>query len=130
MSVKKRVLVVDDEQDVVLYLRAALSNAGLEVQSAGDADGAVAQLVESRPDLICLDLLMPGRTGLSLYRELRSHPHWREIPVLIVSGLGMEKEIAPRLKGVKPPEGYLEKPIELDSFLETVGRLVHQGERH
>lgn len=130
VDAQKKVLVVDDERDVVLYLRAALANSGFDVRSAGDGDGCVALLVDWEPDLICLDLLMPGRTGLSLYRELRAHPNWSSIPVLIVSGLGMETEIEPQLAGVKKPEGYLEKPIDLDAFLGTVQRLLVNGEKN
>lgn len=121
------VALVDDEVDITTYLGLALEDAGYRVTSTNEAAEALPLLERSEPELICLDLLMPDRTGISLYAELRSHETLGRVPVLILSGLGAREELGRMLtrEGALPaPAGFIEKPVDIDRFLTTVGELL------
>lgn len=70
---------------------------------------------------------MPEQTGLSLYKLIRDADELDEVPVLIISGLGVEQSIEQILTGLPKPEGYLEKPVEIDRFIEKVHQLINNG---
>jgi DNA-binding response OmpR family regulator len=121
------VALVDDEADITTYLGLALEDRGYRVASTNQAAEALELLVRSEPDLICLDLLMPDRTGVSLYAELRAHESLGQVPVLILSGLGAREELGRMLtrEGALPaPAGFIEKPVDIDRFLATVRGLL------
>ena len=113
----KRIMVIDDEPDIRLYLAAAIEDAGFA--SVAFEGGSLLAAVEAwRPDLIVLDIMMPGRSGMSMYRSLKSSDRHREIPVVVVSGMSSAKDFASegfrRLvpdESIPPPEGFLEKPV-------------------
>ncbi len=120
------VLIVEDESDVARYLAAALEDEGLEVRIASDASSGMDCARSERPDLICLDLVMPGRTGLSLYRELREDEDLGSIPIVVVSGVN-PADAAEKLgfgDSLAPPDAYIEKPVELPRFLATIDELL------
>jgi CheY-like chemotaxis protein len=80
-------------------------------------------LVETSPDLVLLDLLMPEQTGVSLYSKIVRHPLIRQRPIVIMSGLGERAEISEivaRAGDVPPPTAILEKPIELRALMAIV----------
>jgi CheY-like chemotaxis protein len=112
------ILVVDDEQDVVRFLSRLLDDHGYSVRTATDAVQAVAAIEAERPALILLDLQMPHETGTDLYRKLRQHPVWKNIPVIVVSGL------AGRRLAVSPAVPVLDKPIDELQLLDEVRRVV------
>lgn len=126
----KKIAIIDDEQDIVTYLTSALQDTGFEVCSATNANDGFELIRKHHPDLICIDILMPEETGASLYRRIKSDNALKSIPVVVVSGLSMEKEMK-RLGGNGKnsearfePDGYIEKPIDLPAFLETVQKLT------
>ena len=84
---KKRILVVDDEKDVVEFLTELLEDNGYQVSSAYDGIEAMELIEESKPDLILLDLQMPEETGTGLYRKLHHKKEYKDIPVIVISGL-------------------------------------------
>ena len=84
---KKRILVVDDERDIVEFLTQLLEDNGYEVTSAYDGLQGMEMVVKSRPDLILLDLQMPEETGTGLYRKLHNKKEYKDIPVIVISGL-------------------------------------------
>jgi len=123
------VAIVDDEEDITTYLGLALEDAGYRVVTTNESATALQILQHDPPDLICLDLLMPHRTGASLYFAIRRDPRLAEIPVLILSGLNVRDELNDILQlegGPAPPAGYLEKPLEQQLFLATVQQLLGQ----
>jgi len=77
------VLVVDDEPSAVVLLTDMLKTQGFRVLAAHDGRRGVAVALAERPDLIVLDLIMPGLTGFDVVQELREHPETRDIPILI-----------------------------------------------
>jgi CheY-like chemotaxis protein len=122
----RRILIVDDEADVARYMAAALEDAGFEPVVAGDADEGLELVRASPPDLVCLDLVMPGRTGLSLYREMCEEPGLRDIPIVVVTGVSPSDATEKLGLGVTlpSPAAYIEKPIEVPRLIEAVRDLV------
>lgn len=137
-SVARKVLVVDDEEDIVAYLVAVLEDNGFEAVGESDAATALEVIHRERPDLILLDIMMPGQSGLSLYRAIRKDPATAEIPVFIITGYSREDnfvKLVGTLEDEKPPlpEGYLEKPISVPRFLQSLRELFEKqrgGGRH
>jgi DNA-binding response OmpR family regulator len=126
MASPHRILVVEDEADVSRYLAAALEDEGYEVETASDAARGLEAVVRRRPDLVCLDIVMPGPTGLSLYREIRENPDLAGMPIVVVSGLNPGDAAATLGFGetLPPPNAYIEKPVDIRELIEAVGRLI------
>lgn len=127
----KLVLVVDDEPDVVVYLTTLLKDNGYATASAADGVEAMAKIKETRPTLVTLDMSMPEKSGVRVYREMKESSDMADIPVLVVTGVtgfggkseGFEKFLKTR-KQVPPPDGFIAKPIEQKEFLEEVKKLI------
>ncbi len=126
----KKILIVDDEPDMVTFLSALLEDAGYVTISAADGNEAWNLIKSERPDLISLDLLMPDKTGIKVYRDLKKDDETKNIPVVMVTGL--TKDDIPhmdfkewiRKRSIKPPEAYIEKPVNRDRFLEVVRQAI------
>jgi len=117
------VAIVDDEQDILTYLRLALEDHGYRVITITDSSTALERLIASDPDVICLDLLMPKHTGVALYAEIVRNPDLSDCKVLIMSGLTPREELPKILEeaGELPqPAHFLEKPIRIDQLLEAL----------
>lgn len=123
---KRRVLVVDDEEDVRNYLRTALEDSGFEVETAVDGLEAMQAVHRNRPDLISLDLVMPRHSGARFYRELQKDKQLATIPVLIVTGhardeMGRADFDEMTMSG---PGVYLEKPVRPVTYVSAVRKLL------
>jgi CheY-like chemotaxis protein len=125
MVSQKTILIVDDEPDVLTYLSTLLEDHGYATILAKDGEEALAKLKASLPDLITLDVSMPEKSGVKLYREIKEDPRWKKIPILIVTGVSgdFQKFISTRQQ-VPPPEGYLSKPINQEEILELIRKLT------
>ena len=130
-----KVLIIDDEPDVSTYLAAALQANGYEPKIANSVDNGLEQLEQFQPDLICLDIMMPKKSGLTFYTQLCREHKKRHIPVIIISGVTQDSEVdsasfVPDNK-IPPPDCILEKPIDLENFIRTVKRLIitNSGEK-
>jgi CheY-like chemotaxis protein len=128
---KRTVLVVDDEPHVVAYLEMLLQDHGYATSSAADGREGLDKARELAPDLICLDVTMPGESGVRMYRNLKEDPRLAGIPVVIVTavtGLGGDPEplraFLSTRKHVPPPEGFFPKPVDREKFLERVSELL------
>jgi CheY-like chemotaxis protein len=124
-STAKTILVVDDEPDVHTFLTAVLEDGGYRHKSAKDGEEAMKLIEEEPPDLIALDVTMPQKSGVGVYRALKSDDRYKHIPVIFITGVteDFEKFISSR-RQVPPPEGYISKPIGHDQFLEMVAKLL------
>jgi DNA-binding response OmpR family regulator len=106
---KKQVLVVDDEIGALTLIGIMLERGGFSVLKAKDAKVALSVLEENTPDLIILDVMMPGMDGIELCRVIRQRPATRVTPVLILSARGDAESI---IKGIEAgANDYLPKPI-------------------
>ncbi len=124
---KKCVLVVDDEEDVRNYLKAALQDAGFRVVTACDGFEATEMVKKEVPDLISLDLVMPKKSGAMFHRELKKNKAWAKIPVLVVTGhahddLGKADLEELTMSG---PGIYLEKPVSPVAYVKAVCQLLN-----
>ena len=95
---KQKILIVDDEPDLLMYLKTFLEDQGYEVSCAEDVQSALQMFSGEKPDLVCLDIMMPIKSGISFYDHLRRNGCSREIPVIIISGLSEESLIAETAK--------------------------------
>jgi len=119
------VLVVDDESDIREVIRFALESADFRVYEAGHADEARKLLGSERPDLILLDRMLPGRSGLELAQEIKQSAETRALPIIMVSAKGEEED---RIKGLDTgADDYIAKPFsprELVARVKAVLRRV------
>jgi CheY-like chemotaxis protein len=115
---KRSVLVVDDNPTNLKLLQFLLKSQGYDVQSAGDAERAQAQLRRSLPDLILMDIQLPGLDGLALTKQLKADASTQRIPIVAVTAYAMKgDEKRAREAGV---DGYLTKPIRKRQLIEAV----------
>jgi len=124
---QKKVLVVDDEDDVRNYLSSALKEYGFTVYTASDGFEALDSIQKEIPDLISLDLVMPKHSGIKFYRDLQKNKEWSKIPVLIVTGharddLGKVDFDTMMMQG---PGVYLEKPVKPENYIEKVCQMLN-----
>jgi Fe-S oxidoreductase/CheY-like chemotaxis protein len=118
-----KILVVDDEPDVLTYISTVLEDQGAAVVQALDAEQALELALKEKPDLITLDLSMPGKNGGYVFEEIRKNPGLSAARVCIITG----KPELRRLiydRPVRPPEGYLDKPINEETLLTNVRRIL------
>src|SRR4030042_4290246 len=83
----KKILVIEDDPDVLTYLVTLFSDNGYETCTATDGDAGYVVLAEEKPDLVTLDLQMPKETGTRFYRRLSKHKEFKNIPVIVISGV-------------------------------------------
>lgn len=125
MSEKKKILVVDDEQDVLTYLTALFEDNGYETVSAMDGLKAVEVAQSEKPDLISLDITMPDQSGVRTYRTYKEDPELKKIPVIIVTAIGDSmRSFLKKLKGFPEPEGFMNKPIDEKELLKMTADLL------
>ncbi|MBD3258862.1 response regulator [candidate division GN15 bacterium] len=119
----RRILVTDDEPDMRTFIGAVLSDYGATVYEAATADEALEIARREKPDLITLDLSMPGRSGIDAFEELRRDTSVTRIPVCIITGKPeMRRLIYDR--PVAAPEGYVDKPVNEDQLLRNVRKIL------
>jgi CheY-like chemotaxis protein len=122
MSYQPLVLLVEDNEANQLLARSVLEREGYRVEVAGAADEAMEKLVERLPNLILMDVQLPGRDGLSLTRELKADPTTKNIPVIALTAHAMtgdrEQTIAAGCLG------YIAKPIDTRTFGKQIREIL------
>jgi CheY-like chemotaxis protein len=127
----KRILVLDDEPDVVTYLETLLQDNGYETISAGNGRVGMELVRTECPDLVTLDISMPEKSGTVFYKELKSDPGLASIPVVIVTAITVHdgdpygfKDVMCDRRQVPAPEGYFPKPIDKDDFVKIIDSIL------
>ncbi|MFH1763701.1 MAG: response regulator [Gemmatimonadota bacterium] len=121
----KTILVVDDDPDARDFFITVLEDNGYATVWARDGNEALARLEEKIPDLVTLDVTMPEKSGVGVYRKLREEEAYKSVPVIIITGVSDDfKHFISSRRKIPPPEGYLSKPIEPEEFVRLVGELV------
>lgn len=116
-----RILVVDDDPEIVSFLRRGLIYEGYGVDTAGDGAEALASAREKEPDLVILDVMMPGIDGLEVSQRLRSAG---DVPILMLTAKGT---VADRVAGLESgADDYLVKPFAFDELLARVRALLRR----
>jgi two-component system alkaline phosphatase synthesis response regulator PhoP len=112
------VLVVEDEPNIVMSLEFLMKKAGYAVRVARDGNAAVRALEEAPPDLMLLDVMMPGRGGFDICQLVRSKPDWAHIKIIMLTAKGREVE---REKGMAlGADDYITKPFSTREVVERV----------
>jgi CheY-like chemotaxis protein len=119
----KKILIIDDEKDMRVYLEAVFRKAGYEAETASNGDEGLWMAEAHRPDLITLDILMPKKSGVKAYRGLRTSEKTRHIPIVVLTGLTRLDDFFGDLGDLPKPDALVEKPIERDEFLKTVAAI-------
>lgn len=116
------ILVVDDEPDILELTERLLLSNGYEVFIAHDGDEAMELLIQNDIDLVVLDIMMPGKHGLDVIRDMRKTKDLMNIPVLVFSALGSGTRLM--LEKENQPDGYVQKPFRANEFLRQVEKML------
>lgn len=124
----KKVLIVDDEPEAIEFASVVLEENGYIPVGAADGIEGMEKAERERPDLILLDIMMPGKGGIAMYRELRSLEATRDIPVIIITGVSRGERFEERMlrqdPEMSPPDGYIEKPMKAEVILKLVNKVL------
>ena len=121
----KTVLVVDDDPDAREFLTTVLQDNGFATTTANDGTEAIAMVEQTPPDLVALDITMPEKSGVAVYRRLKEDDQLKTIPVIVVTGISDDfKQFISSRRQVPPPEGYISKPVDHEQFLKMVKGLL------
>jgi CheY-like chemotaxis protein len=117
---KTTILVVDDNSDNVEILRAFLESRGFTVAEARDGRTALARMEEVRPDLVLLDVMMPGMDGWEVCRVIKQHPQLGDTKVVMVTAKGGFED---KMEGLRSrADDYVVKPVDFKELMEKVTR--------
>lgn len=127
-----KILIVDDDPDIIEVMRLVLENQGYAVDSAGDGAEAMVQIKAARPDLIILDVMMNTiGEGFILSRELKKSSDYKDIPILMVTAVkertGIDFKPSAGDESWLPVEDYLDKPVEPEVLLDKVRGLLQKS---
>lgn len=115
---KKKILVVDDEMELVNALEIRLRNEGFEVKTAEDGEDGLKMAREEKPDLLILDLMLPKLDGYKVCRLLKFDQRYKDIPVIMLTARAEEQ--ARSLGMEMGADAYITKPFEWDELLEKI----------
>ena len=117
----RNVLVVDDSKTELLFLSDLLKKAGFSVATAENADEAMRSLEESKPDLILMDVVMPGINGFQLTRTITRDPRYSDVPVIMCTSKNQETD---RVWGMRQgARDYITKPVHRTDLLDKIKAL-------
>lgn len=120
MAIQK-VLVVDDSKTELVYLAGLLERKGLQVRTAENAEEAFLRMAEEKPDLILMDVVMPGQNGFQLTRAISRDPLYADVPIIICTSKNQETD---RVWGLRQgARGYLTKPVNPDELAAEIAAL-------
>ncbi len=121
----KKILIIDDEKDMRVYLGTLFKKAGYETESAPNGEEGFTLAKSFGPDLITLDVMMPKKSGMKAYHDLRTSPETKGIPIIVLTGLTKQEDFfGENLGDIPRPEAIVEKPIDRDKFLEKAKQIM------
>lgn len=121
----KRVLAVDDEPDVLMIVRTALQSEGFDVETAANGKDCLEIATENPPDLIILDVMMPGMSGFDVLKELKAEPATSTVPVIMLTGLSERDKMLEALSsGI---DYYIVKPFDFNDLIGKVNQAMEGG---
>ena len=124
-AMSARILIVEDEEPLTLLLRYNLEAEGYEVETSARGDEAEIKLKESPPDLLVLDWMLPGMSGIELCRRLRARPDTERLPIIMLTARGEESE---RVRGLATgADDYIVKPFSVPELLARIRSLLRRA---
>jgi len=123
-----KILIIDDDRDIVEALKIILEGESYRVRVAFDGQEGLKAIQQEKPDLIILDLLLPGQNGATVYRSLKDHLDYRDIPVLVLTALA--KKMGDKIFSqkeedlLKEVDEYLDKPVNPQRLLDRIKQLL------
>jgi CheY-like chemotaxis protein len=148
MSDKRQILIVEDQQENSLFLSQILEDHGYGYQVARNGDEAIAALKQSEPDLVLLDIMMPGKSGIHVFQAMKNDPRLTDVPVIVVTGMSEATGVDLLTGDVAPveddgdvsaqrigsalrqkiwdlvPDGLVEKPIAPRTLVSKIEKLL------
>ncbi len=127
----KKILIVDDDPDVILFISTILKDHGYDTVDAHNGQEGLEMVRSENPHMVLLDLMMPQKSGIALLTEMKKDKELRKIPIIMVTGVAGETGIdlgaflrrgTVKTEGDKPitPEGYIEKPVDPDKLINLI----------
>ncbi len=118
----QKILIVDDEPNIVISLEFLMQQSGYEVAIARDGEEALAQMASFQPDLVLLDVMLPLRNGFEVCQKIRENSLWNRVKVVMLSAKGREIEVS---KGLTlGADAYITKPFSTKDLIAQVQRLL------
>lgn len=116
---KRKVLIADDEPNIVAALDYLLRSNGYDTRVVGNGEEALALVESYLPDVVLLDIMMPGKSGYEVCQRMRERPEWRHIKIVMLSAKGREAEVS---KGLSlGADLYITKPFSTEELIATIG---------
>lgn len=123
-SSRPRVLIVDDEPNIVISIEFLMRQAGYDVQVAHSGEDAMALISENPPDLVILDIMLPGIDGFEVCQWIREHQEWDDVKIVMLTAKGRDVEIS---KGFAlGANAYITKPFSTRHLVEEVQRVLRE----
>ena len=120
MAIQK-VLIVEDSKTELMFMSNLLQKNGMSVRTAESAEEALRRLAEEKPDLILMDIVMPGQNGFQLTRSINRTPEYADIPIIICTSKSLETD---RVWGMRQgARDYITKPLDVDDLLAKIRAL-------
>lgn len=120
-----KILVVDDDTSTTWLMENVLSKAGYEIHTVNNSQMAVAKALSTNPDLILLDLMMPGIDGIGICKALQAEPGTKKIPILVFSAVGdINSKLDAFSAGAKD---YISKPVHIEELKSRIRTWLSQG---
>jgi len=117
----KKVLVVDDESNIADLAKIKLTSGGFDVDTANSGEEALEKVAIDPPDVVVLDVMMPGMDGREVARRLKGDPETKHIPILMLTALGVGEQAVP---GAVNIDEYYTKPFEGAKLIKLVRKLA------
>jgi DNA-binding response OmpR family regulator len=120
----KSILIVDDEPNIILSLEYLMEQAGYEVRTVNDGEGALESVNEKLPDLILLDVMLPKVDGYEVCREIRANPAWKDVRIIMLTAKGREVD---QEKGLAfGADDYITKPFSTSEVVRKVKKILSE----
>ncbi len=118
----KRILIADDEPNIVVSLEFLMKREGFEVQVAVDGEAALQAIATQLPDLILLDIMLPKKDGFEVCQQIRANPQWQSVKVVMLTAKGRDTEVS---KGLAlGADAYMTKPFSTRDLVAQVRQLL------
>jgi DNA-binding response OmpR family regulator len=127
-SLSKKVMIVDDDEDILELIKATLELEGYETIVAHDGDECLKLLKKTKPELILLDLMMPDMDGREVCRKIRNNPDYHSIKIAFVTVVKSDDSGQEFIRLMNVSD-YIEKPFTIDDFVGRVRKIIGKAEK-